>query len=88
MMVRTRKVTYLDAHTGIEHTVSVGAPSLYEAVGQTLRIFRRQPWCDQDLRRSAASLMVRITSPEIEHRVKISALSVGCCRLELDRDES
>jgi hypothetical protein len=33
MTVRICKITYLDAE-GIEHTVSVNASSLYEAVGQ------------------------------------------------------
>jgi hypothetical protein len=72
MAVRSCKVTYIDAG-GIEHAVSVIAQTLYEAVAQALRIFREQAWCEEDLRRhSAASVMVKISQPAIEHRVKIS----------------
>jgi hypothetical protein len=39
MMVRTRKVTCLDAHTSIEHMVSVSAQTLYEAVAAALHPF-------------------------------------------------
>ena len=56
----------------IEHTVQVSAQTLYEAVAQALRIFRDQSWCDHDLRQSAASVLVKIAPPQIEHRVKIS----------------
>jgi len=37
-----------------------GEPRLYEAVAQALRIFREQVWCKEDLRHSAASVMVKI----------------------------
>ena len=59
--------TYLDSG-GIEHTVQVSAQTLYEAVAQALRIFRDQSWCDHDLRQSAASVLVKIAPPQIEHR--------------------
>jgi hypothetical protein len=71
MAVRSCKVTYLDSG-GIEHTVEVSAQTLYEAIAQALRIFREHQWCDRDLRDSAASVMVKISPPAIEHRVKIS----------------
>jgi len=71
MAVRSCRVTYLDSG-GIEHTLQVSAQTLYEAVAQALRIFRDQPWCESDLRQSAASVLVKIAQPHIEHRVKIS----------------
>lgn len=71
MAVRTCKVTFADAR-GIEHAVQVSAQSLYEAVAQALRVFREFDWCDEDLRRSAASVVVKVTPAAIEHRVKIS----------------
>ena len=52
--------------------MQVSAQTLYEAVAQALRIFRDQPWCEHDLRQSAASVLVKIAPPQIEHRVKIS----------------
>src|SRR6516162_531680 len=53
---------------GVEHTVEVSAQSLYEAVAQALRVFREYEWCDLAL---AASVVVRIRQPAVEHRVKI-----------------
>jgi hypothetical protein len=70
MALRTCKVAWVDAG-GIEHTVQVTAQTLYEAVAQALRVFREHDWCDQDLRGSAASVVVKIAQPEIEHRVRI-----------------
>jgi hypothetical protein len=72
MTVRTCNVACLDTYSGIEHTISVSASGLYEALGQALHILRKQPWCDQDPRRSAVSFVVRITSPKIQYRVEIS----------------
>ena len=54
----------------IEHMVEVSAQSVYEAVAQTLRVFRDQEWCE-DLRNSVASVLARIRQPEVEHRVCI-----------------
>jgi hypothetical protein len=71
MAVRSCKVTYAEAG-GVEHAVQVSAQTLYEAVAQALRIFRDNQWCGEDLRHSAASVVVKITPPAIEHRVKIS----------------
>ena len=73
MALRSCEVTYHDPG-GIEHTVAVTAQTLYEAIAQALRIFREQAWCNQYLRRSAASVIVKIAEPQVEHRVKISAL--------------
>jgi hypothetical protein len=70
MALRTCKVTWVDAES-IEHTVQVTAQTLYEAVAQALRVFREHDWCDRDLRGSAASAVVKIAKPEIEHRVRI-----------------
>jgi hypothetical protein len=46
------------------------ARSLYEAVAQALRIFREDAWCE-DLWQSAASLVVKISQPAVEHQVRI-----------------
>jgi hypothetical protein len=40
----------------------------FEAVAQALRVFREYEWCDLAL---AASVLVRIRQPEVEHRVQI-----------------
>jgi len=56
---------------GIEHTVQVTAQTLYEVVAQVLRVFREHDWCDQDLRGSAARVLVKITPAEVEHRVRL-----------------
>jgi hypothetical protein len=70
MALRTCKVSCLDA-AGIEHTVQVTAQTLYEAVAQALRVFREHEWCEKDLRGSAASVVVKIAPPEVEHRVRL-----------------
>ena len=70
MTLRSCKVTCRDAE-GIEHSVQVTAQTLYEAVAQALRIFREHEWCDRHLRGSGASVLVKITPPEVEHRVQI-----------------
>jgi hypothetical protein len=67
MAVRTCKVSRVDAE-GIEHTVEVSAQSVFEAVAQALRVFREHDWCALAL---AASVLVRIRQPEVEHRVQI-----------------
>jgi hypothetical protein len=69
MAVRTCRVTCTDPR-GVEHTIQVGAQTLYEAVAQALRIFREDAWCE-DLGQSAASLVVKISQPAVEHRVRI-----------------
>jgi hypothetical protein len=38
---------------------------------QALRVFREHDWCDKDLRGSTASVLVKITPPAVEHRVRI-----------------
>jgi hypothetical protein len=70
MAVRTCKVNCRDTH-GVEHTAEVSAQSVYEAVAQGLRVFREHDWCAADLGHSAASVVVRIRQPEVEHRVRI-----------------
>src|SRR5215471_1117700 len=70
MALRSCKVSCLDT-ASIEHTVQVSAQTLYEAVAQALHVFREHDWCDQDLRSNAASVVVKIAQPEIEHRVRI-----------------
>ena len=69
MAVRTCRVTCTDPH-GVEHTIQVSAQTLYEAVAQALHIFREDAWCE-DLWQSAGSLVVKISQPAVEHRVRI-----------------
>ena len=54
----------------VEHTIQVSAQTLYEAAAQALRIFREDDWCE-DLSQSAGSLVVKISQPAVEHRVRI-----------------
>jgi hypothetical protein len=63
------RVSCRDAQ-GVEHTVQVTAQSLYEAVAQALRVFREDAWSD-DPNRGAASVVVTINQPQVEHRVRI-----------------
>jgi hypothetical protein len=67
MAVRACKVTCMNPG-GVKRAVS--AQSLCEAVAQVLRIFREDAWCN-DLWQSAASLVVKISQPAVEHRVYI-----------------
>ena len=69
MAVKSCKVSCRDSR-GVEHAVVVTAETLYEAVGQALRLFRDDDW-NQDPSRSPAALVVRIKQPEIEHTVRV-----------------
>jgi len=69
MPVRTCRVSCWDAQ-GVEHTVQVTAQSLYEAVAQTLRVFREDEW-SEDANRGPVSVVVTINQPQVEHRVRI-----------------
>ncbi len=69
MPVRTCRVSCRDAQ-GVEHTVQVTAQSLYEAVAQALRVFREDVW-SEDPNRGAASVVVTINQPQVEHRGRI-----------------
>ena len=67
MTIRTCKLSCRDPQ-GVEHTVELSAQSVFEAVAQALRVFRAYELCDLAL---AASVLVRIRQPEVEHRVQI-----------------
>jgi hypothetical protein len=67
MAVRTCKVSCRNPQ-GVEHTVEVSAQSVFEAVAQAVRVFREYEWSDLVL---AASVLVCIRQPAIEHRVQI-----------------
>jgi hypothetical protein len=69
MAVRTCRVSCRDVQ-GVQHTVEVTAQSLYEAVAQALRVFREDAWSD-DPNRGAASVVVTINQPQVQHRVRI-----------------
>jgi hypothetical protein len=55
---------------GVEHSVEVTADSLYEAVAQGLRAFRKNEWVD-DIGRGQTSISVKIKHREIEHTVRV-----------------
>jgi hypothetical protein len=67
--IRTCTVSCRDLK-GIEHSVEVTADSLYEAVAQGLRAFRKNDWVD-DIGRGQTSISVKIKHPEIEHTVRV-----------------
>jgi hypothetical protein len=69
MAVRTCRVSCRDAQ-GVEHTVQVTAQSLDEAVAQALRVFWEDDW-SEDPNRGPASVVVTISQPQVEHRVRI-----------------
>jgi hypothetical protein len=46
----------------------INLPSTLRSRRPTLRVFREYEWCDLAL---AASVLVRIRQPEVEHRVQI-----------------
>jgi hypothetical protein len=61
---------YVPGAQGVEHTVQISAQSLYEAVAQALRVFREDDWSEGS-NRGAASVVVTINQPQVEHRVRI-----------------
>lgn len=69
MGLRTCRVSCRDLN-GIEHSVEVCADSLYEAVAQGLRAFAEGDWVSE-LGRGQSIVTVVVTSPEIEHRVRV-----------------
>jgi len=68
MAVKSCRVTCTDA-AGVDHSVEVTAETLYEAVGQALRLFRDNDWTS-DTRRVPALVTVRVKQPVMEHRVR------------------
>lgn len=69
MAVRACRVSSRDAQ-GVERTVEVTAQSLYEAVAQALRVFREDDW-SEDPNRVLVNVVVTISQPQVEHRVRI-----------------
>ena len=55
---------------GVEHALEVSAGSLYEAVGQALRIFRDNEWVEGPGRGQTA-ITVKVKQPETEHTVRV-----------------
>ena len=56
---------------GVEHTIHVTAQTLYEAVAQALLIFRENEWADPIEPGDLSTVVVRISQPQVEHRVRI-----------------
>ena len=56
---------------GVEHTIHVTAQTLYEAVAQALYVLRENEWADPLESGGMSTLAVRISQPQVEHRVRI-----------------
>ena len=68
MAIKLCRVICTD-RSGVDHSVEVTAGTLYEAVGQALRLFRDND-CTNDVLRIPATMTVRVKQPEMEHRVR------------------
>jgi hypothetical protein len=68
MSLRTCAVSYTDSR-GIRHSTEVQAETLYEAVVQAIRIFRRDPWLEGI--GPATVLDVQIREPATTHSVSL-----------------
>jgi hypothetical protein len=55
---------------GVEHAIEVTAGSLYEAVAQRLRAFRKNDWAD-DIGRGQTTITVVVRQPAVEHKVRV-----------------
>jgi hypothetical protein len=67
--LRTCRVTVRDIE-GVEHTVEVGAESLYEAVARGLAALRDADWTG-DIGRGQTTITVVIKQPEVQHKVRM-----------------
>jgi hypothetical protein len=55
---------------GVEHSVSVTAETLFEAVAKGIAIFRTENWVG-DIGRGMTSLRITVKSPSVTHEVKM-----------------
>jgi hypothetical protein len=55
---------------GIEHSVSVTAETLYEAVAKAIAIFRTENWVGE-IGRGMTSLRITVKNPSVTHEVKM-----------------
>jgi len=67
--LKTCKVSCFDLKQ-VEHIVEVSAGSVYEAVAQTLRIFRDNEWVDE-IGHGQTPIVVKVEHREIEHTVRV-----------------
>jgi len=67
--LRTCTVSFCDLK-GIEHAIEVTADSLYEAVAQGLRTFRKYDWVD-DIGGGLTTITVVVRQPGVEHKVRV-----------------
>jgi hypothetical protein len=56
---------------GVDHTVTVTAASVYEAVARGIASLRRQEWVDR-LTLEAGTVTVEVGEAPVEHRVKLA----------------
>lgn len=69
MSLRTCTVSREDMER-VEHTVSVTAETLYEAVAKALAIFRTEGWV-AEIGRGLTTLNVTVTNPSVQRQVKM-----------------
>jgi hypothetical protein len=55
---------------GVDHSISVTAETLYEAVAKALAIFRTEQWVGE-IGKGLTSLRVTVKHPAIDHHVKV-----------------
>jgi hypothetical protein len=68
MAIKSCKVICCDTED-IEHAVSVSAESLYDAIAQSLKIFRTSEWTSHIAANTV--ITVRIKEAEIEHGLRV-----------------
>lgn len=69
MGLRNCTVSYCNLK-GVTHVIEVTADSLYEAVAQSLRVFRESDWIDE-VGGGQTTISVVVRQPEVEHKVRI-----------------
>lgn len=69
MPVRSCRVTVTD-FGGTDHTVTVSAASLYEAVARGIASLRKQEWVD-GLTLEKGAVTVEVGEAPVEHKVKL-----------------
>jgi len=67
--LRTCRVSCRDID-GVEHTVEVGAESLYEAAARGLAALRDAEWA-ADIGHSQTVVTVAVKQPEVQHTVRV-----------------
>jgi hypothetical protein len=67
--LKTCTVSFRDLD-GVEHSVSVTAETLFEAVAKGIAIFRTESWV-ADIGRGMTSLRITVKNPSVTHEVRL-----------------